>query len=107
MPAFPSLAPGQVADIAEFLHERVEAARNRNPIDPMASVVGDPLAGAAYFSGAGRCSTCHSVTGDLAGIGAKYDPMTLQDRIVSPRGAGSSSSRPWPHPRRRPEARGP
>ena len=96
MPAFAGLTARQVADIAEFLHERVEAARNRNPIDPMASVVGDPLAGAAYFSGAGRCSTCHSVTGDLAGIGAKYDPMTLQDRIVSPRpqGPGGRSAAP-------------
>jgi cytochrome c oxidase cbb3-type subunit 3 len=93
MPAFPSLQPGQVADIAEFLHERVEAARNRNPIDLRASVVGDPVAGAAYFNGPGRCSTCHSVTGDLAGIGAKYDPMTLQDRIVNPRPQGPGGGR--------------
>jgi cytochrome c oxidase cbb3-type subunit 3 len=85
MPAFPNLSRAQIADIAVFLHERVEAARNRTPKDVMASVVGDPKAGAAYFNGRGRCSTCHSVSGDLAGIGRKYDPMGLQDRFVNPR----------------------
>jgi mono/diheme cytochrome c family protein len=88
MPAFPNLTQAQIADIAVFLHERVEAARNRTPKDVMASVVGDPKAGAVYFNGRGRCSTCHSVNGDLAGIGRKYDPMALQDRFVNPRPGG-------------------
>ncbi len=89
MPAFPGLTDQEIADIAEFLHERLEAARNRAPTDTMASLVGDAKAGAAYFSGPGRCATCHSVSGDLAGIGSKYDPPTLQGRIVNPRpGAG-------------------
>jgi len=89
MPAFPGLTDQEIADIAEFLHERLEAARNRAPTDVMASLVGDAVAGAAYFSGPGRCATCHSVSGDLAGIGSKYDPPTLQGRIVNPRpGAG-------------------
>jgi mono/diheme cytochrome c family protein len=89
MPAFPNLTDQEIADIAEFLHERLEAAKSRAATDTMASLVGDPKAGAAYFNGAGRCTTCHSVSGDLAGIGAKYDPPTLQGRIVNPRpGAG-------------------
>ncbi len=29
-------------------------------------------------------SACHSVTGDLAGIGKKYDPFSLQLRWVNP-----------------------
>lgn len=85
MPAFPNLTDQQISDIAEFLHERLEAARSRAATDTMASLVGDAKAGAAYFNGPGRCATCHSVTGDLAGIGAKYDPPTLQGRIVNPR----------------------
>ena len=85
MPAFPNLTDQQITDIAEFLHERLEAARSRAATDTMASLVGDAKAGAAYFNGPGRCATCHSVTGDLAGIGAKYDPPTLQGRIVNPR----------------------
>ena len=42
--------------------------------------------GEAYFNGAGRCSTCHSPTGDLKGVGAKYEPATLQQRLLLPRG---------------------
>ncbi len=38
-------------------------------------------AGKAYFNGAGRCSTCHSPTGDLKGIGAKYDPRHFAGAI--------------------------
>ena len=88
MPAFPNLTDQQVADIAEFLHERLEAARNRSATDVRASLVGDPKAGELYFNGPGRCAKCHSVTGDLAGIGGKYDPPTLQGRLVNPRSGG-------------------
>ncbi|MEO8074992.1 MAG: cytochrome c [Acidobacteriota bacterium] len=88
MPAFPGLTDPQIADIAEFLHERLEAARSRAATDTMASLVGDAKAGAAYFNGPGRCTTCHSVSGDLAGIGATYDPPTLQGRLVNPRPGG-------------------
>lgn len=88
MPAFPNLTDQQIADIAEFLHERLEAARSRAATDTMASLVGDARAGAAYFNGPGRCTACHSISGDLAGIGAKYDPPTLQGRMVNPRPGG-------------------
>ena len=41
-------------------------------------LVGDPKAGESYF--AKNCSTCHSVTGDLQGIGAgNPNPMQLQN----------------------------
>jgi mono/diheme cytochrome c family protein len=88
MPAFPELTDQQIADLAEFLHQQFEAAKSRAATDPMASLVGDAQAGAAYFRGAGKCATCHSPTDDLAHIASKYDPMTLQDRIVNPRGGG-------------------
>jgi mono/diheme cytochrome c family protein len=99
MPAFPNLTDQQIADIAEFLHERLEAARSRAATDATASLVGDAQAGAAYFNGPGRCSTCHSVTGDLAGIGAKYDPAALQGRIVNPRPGGGRGPAPASSPR--------
>jgi cytochrome c oxidase cbb3-type subunit III len=99
MPAFPNLTDQQITDIAEFLHERLEAAKNRSTTDTMASLVGDAKAGAAYFSGPGRCATCHSATGDLAGIGSKYDPATLQDRIVNPRPTGGRGQAPVVSPR--------
>jgi len=94
MPPFPNFTQQQVSDIATFLHERVEAARNRVASETTSAVVGDPQAGAAYFNGAGKCNTCHVVTGDLKGIGAKYDPMSLQDNFVNPRGTGRGTEPP-------------
>jgi cytochrome c oxidase cbb3-type subunit III len=94
MPAFPNLTDQQISDIAEFLHERLEAARSRAATDTMASLVGDAKAGATYFNGPGRCTTCHSISGDLAGIGAKYDPPTLQGRLVNPRPGGGGRGQP-------------
>jgi cytochrome c oxidase cbb3-type subunit 3 len=99
MPAFPNLTDQEISDIAEFLHERLEAARSRAATDTMASLVGDAKAGAAYFNGPGRCTTCHSVSGDLAGIGAKYDPPALQGRLVNPRPGGGRGQATAPSPR--------
>lgn len=84
MPSF-ELPASEVSDIATFLHSQVTAAAFRNTYQILNILVGDPKAGQAYFNGAGKCNTCHSVTGDLRGIGAKYDPVKLQDKIVMPR----------------------
>src|SRR5205807_3527753 len=91
------LAPEQVVDLAAFLHSRIAAAANRASYKILDIVTGDPKAGAAFFNGAGQCSTCHSVDGDLKGIGGKYDPVTLQSRfIMPPRGRGGSAGRGAP-----------
>ena len=84
MPSF-ELAATQVSDIAIFLHSEVAAAAFRNTYKILDILVGDPKAGKAYFNGAGKCSSCHSVTSDLKGIGAKYDPVKLQDKMIMPR----------------------
>jgi cytochrome c oxidase cbb3-type subunit 3 len=58
--------------------------------------VGDAKAGEAYFNGAGKCSTCHSVSGDLAGIGARYpDVRTLQGAMLSGEKREPLSEFPW------------
>lgn len=95
MPAFPTLTGRQIKDIATFLHFQVRAARSRGK--PLNILVGNAKAGEAYFNGAGKCSTCHSVTGDLKGIGSKYDPVLLQDKIVNPRYAGQPYDAPLDH----------
>jgi len=92
MPAFPGLTPAQITDIATYLHERVEAARSSAAKAAGNILVGNAQAGAAYFSGAGKCNTCHSTTGDLKGIASRYDPMALQDKFVNPRGGGGRGS---------------
>jgi cytochrome c oxidase cbb3-type subunit III len=94
MPSFPMLTPEESRDISAFLHTVVEDARRQKPMDPKTIVVGDPKAGEAYFNGAGRCNACHSPAGDFKGIGAKYDPATLQDRMVNPRGRGGKTPPP-------------
>lgn len=60
----------------------------RNPVGLTYNIlVGDPVAGQAAFSR--LCSSCHSVTGDLAGIATKFpDPRTLQNTWVGGSGTG-------------------
>lgn len=94
MPAFAGLSREEARDLAAFLHGVVNDARRQKPMDPNGIVVGDAKAGEEYFNGAGRCNTCHSPTGDFKGIGAKYDPATLQDRMVDPRGRGAKTPPP-------------
>lgn len=73
------------ADLAAFLHNEIYLASNRRLYKILDILVGDPKAGQEYFNGAGRCATCHSASGDLKGVGAKYSPVDLQGRIVNPR----------------------
>jgi len=83
MPAFPNLAD-QAKDIANFLHDNVQAAANRFGYKILDIVTGDAKRGEAYFKGAGGCAQCHSVTGDLAGVGGKYKPDVLQALMIYP-----------------------
>ena len=94
MPAFQHTEQ-QTSDLAAFLHAAIYLAANRRYYQVLDIVAGDAKAGESYFNGAGKCSTCHSVTGDLKGIGAKYDATALQGRIVMPRqGRGPGASGP-------------
>jgi cytochrome c oxidase cbb3-type subunit III len=80
------LTNAQVADLTHFLKDQIEAtAKNRNPVSPPNVLTGDLEAGRAYFNGAGKCNTCHSPSGDLAGVGRKYSPIDLQQRFLFPR----------------------
>jgi cytochrome c oxidase cbb3-type subunit 3 len=93
MPKF-DLTNAQNADLAAFLHAAIYQNSNRRLYKILDIVVGDPKAGAAYFTGAGRCSSCHSPSGDLQGVGAKYEPATLQGRLLLPRGRPSAAGGP-------------
>ena len=85
MPAF-DLSDAQIQDLAAFLRERTQAAINRNAYPLLNLLTGDAKAGQTFFNGAGRCNTCHSATGDLAGIGSRVQPAQLQTRMLYPRG---------------------
>jgi len=96
MPAFSGLPQAQATDIATFLHAEVLAAMTGRKVE-VNIVTGDAKAGEAYFNGEGKCRSCHSVKGDLKGVGAKYDPLVLQDKAMSPRG-GVGFGGPAPGP---------
>jgi cytochrome c oxidase cbb3-type subunit III len=84
MPKF-ELPAAQIADLAAFLHSAIYLNANRRLYKILDILVGDPKAGEAYFAGAGRCASCHSPAGDLKGVGARYEPVALQGRLLLPR----------------------
>lgn len=92
MPPFPNFAEGQLFDLAQFLHLQVELVANRGLYKRLNVVTGDAKAGEAYFNGGGGCKGCHSVAGDLAHIGTKYQPEALQTRFVWPGGRGGGTA---------------
>jgi Fe-S cluster biogenesis protein NfuA len=93
MPSFASLTQDQATDIATFLHAEVLAAVSQRSVQ-IDIVTGNAKRGEEYFSGEGKCNTCHSVTGDLKGIGSKYEPIVLQDKAMSPRGPAMFGNAP-------------
>ena len=97
MPAF-QLAADQVADLATFLHAAIFLNANRRLYQVLDILTGEPRAGEAFFNGAGKCNTCHSATGDLKGVGAKYEPVLLQQRLLMPRGARGAGPAGPPQP---------
>jgi mono/diheme cytochrome c family protein len=62
---------------------------NRRGVDVSDLQTGSVEAGKQYFNGAGTCATCHSATGDLAGIASRYQGLQLEERMLYPRDAKS------------------
>jgi cytochrome c oxidase cbb3-type subunit III len=93
MPAFPSLTDEQLRDIAEYLHLQVELTANRGTYQVLNVVTGNAQAGESYFNGAGKCSTCHSATGDLAHIASKMKPPDLQQAFLYPASTERATAR--------------
>jgi mono/diheme cytochrome c family protein len=97
MPAFPNLTDAESADLSAFLNSRIAESRSRPPMNPDGIVVGNAAAGQAYFNGAGGCSGCHAATGDLKGIGSRYNAMVLQGRMLNPRVVAAGRGQPVPN----------
>lgn len=85
-----SLTKNQIGDLADFLHQKVYDTLRTNPAanEIINVLTGDAKAGKEYFNGAGQCYQCHNVAGDLAGIGKRYDPPTIQAKFLFPRNVG-------------------
>jgi cytochrome c oxidase cbb3-type subunit III len=92
-----TLVEADTVAIAEYIHSILATTGGqgsppgRNPVGLQLNVlVGDAKAGASYFDTA--CASCHSINGDLKGIGAKYtEPRSLQNAWV----AGTSADAPF------------
>jgi cytochrome c oxidase cbb3-type subunit III len=81
-----------ITDIATFVHEFKINSRDPGRMRPTTIVVGDPKAGEAFFNG--HCASCHSVTGDLKSIGARFpDPRNLQQTWLMPKIYGGRGGR--------------
>ena len=85
-----------VYDVAAYIHSRIMNAANQRGdgilVDAVAKA-GNAKAGEAYFNGAGGCTQCHSIEGNMKGIGSKYDIVTLQDRVAMPSRGGPGGGR--------------
>jgi PQQ-dependent dehydrogenase (methanol/ethanol family) len=80
MPPFSTLPPERIAALAHYVHSLNADAFDLKP-------AGDAAAGAAIFSGPGRCGDCHTVNGqgganapDLSGIARQ---LTLTDLTLA------------------------
>jgi len=96
MPAFPSLTEAELNGIVAFLHTQMdkfaELGGGRRSVSPSDLASGNAAAGREYFQGAGKCASCHSATGDLAGIATKYQGLNLLRRILYPTGFGPAAA---------------
>jgi cytochrome c oxidase cbb3-type subunit 3 len=92
MPRF-TLPENDIAGLVAFIHDQKTKAESqkggRRGVDASDLQTGNAEAGKQYFNGAGKCASCHSPTGDLAGIAKRYEGLRLEERMLYPRGAKS------------------
>ncbi|HEX4808551.1 MAG TPA: c-type cytochrome [Bryobacteraceae bacterium] len=90
MPRF-SLTDEQIAGLTAFIHNQKTMAESqkggRRGVDITDLQTGNVEAGKQYFNGAGHCSTCHSPTGDLAGVASRFEGLKLEEQMLYPRNA--------------------
>jgi len=94
MPAF-NLTATDLSAIVAFVHDQKTKFETlgggRRGVDVADLATGDAAAGLRYFNGA--CSGCHSASGDLRGIGSRFEGLQLLQRMLYP-----TSGRPSPAP---------
>ena len=95
MPRF-ALSDSDIASLVAFIHTQKNLAESqiggRRGVDPEDLQTGNAEAGKQYFYGAGQCSSCHSPTGDLAGIAKRYEGLKLEQRLLYPRDAHAEAT---------------
>ena len=88
MPAF-ALPDPDVTAVVAFIHNQKTKSETqkggRRGVDVSDLQTGNADAGKQYFEGAGKCSTCHSASGDLAGVATRFKGLQLEQRMLFPR----------------------
>jgi cytochrome c oxidase cbb3-type subunit 3 len=86
----------QIASLMAFIHTQQYMALmrtgGRKGVDASDLQTGNSEAGKRYFNGAGGCSTCHSPTGDLAGVASRFSGLELEEQMLYPMHAKSKIS---------------
>lgn len=85
----------QIASLVAFIHTQQKNALasgrrgsgGRKGVDVSDLQTGNVEAGKRYFEGAGGCASCHSATGDLAGVASRYSGLEFEEQMLYPRHA--------------------
>jgi cytochrome c oxidase cbb3-type subunit 3 len=92
MPRF-TVSDQELAALVAFIHTQRTIAESQNGkrkgVETADLKTGNVAAGKQYFNGPGKCASCHSPTGDLAGVAKRNDGLKLMERLMYPRGAKS------------------
>jgi alcohol dehydrogenase (cytochrome c) len=93
-----TISESELTSIVAFIHDRRTKAGSlvgaRRKVAEEDLNTGDPKAGELYFNGPGGCATCHSPTGDLAGVADRLKGLDLLQRMLYP--AGGRGGQPSP-----------
>jgi cytochrome c oxidase cbb3-type subunit III len=88
MPRF-NFSDQEIAGLMAFIHTQQHIALTqkggRRGVDVADLQTGNVDAGKHYFEGAGGCATCHSPSGDLAGIASRFKGLQLEEQMLYPR----------------------
>jgi cytochrome c oxidase cbb3-type subunit 3 len=95
MPAF-NVSTQELNSLVAFIHTQKTIAESqkggRRGVDVSDLQTGNLEAGKQYFNGPGKCGSCHSPTGDLAGVAKRYEGLRLIQRLLYPRGAKATAT---------------
>jgi mono/diheme cytochrome c family protein len=81
MPSYPDLTSEEIENLAAYIHYLRRQGRYRE-LTMEAEEQGDARAGEMYFNA--NCASCHSRSGDLAGISRRYVGRALRARLLRP-----------------------
>jgi len=81
MPQFADLSDQEIRSIASYIHY-ARAQENFKLLTKETSTVGNSAAGKTFF--VKNCSSCHSTSKDMMGIGSKYNGSELRAQILDP-----------------------